>query len=26
LVFATVSWIGTIVWRVHATNSSHTHH
>ena len=26
LVFATVSWIGTIVWRVHATTSSHTHH
>ena len=26
LVFATVSWIGTIIWRVHATNSSHTHH
>jgi hypothetical protein len=26
LVFATVSWIGTIVWRVHATSSSHTHH
>ena len=25
LVFATVSWIGTIIWRVHATNSSHTH-
>jgi hypothetical protein len=24
-VFATVSWIGTIVWRVYAT-SSHTHH
>jgi hypothetical protein len=26
LIFATVSWIGTIVWRVHATHSSHTHH
>jgi hypothetical protein len=26
LVFATVSWIGTIIWRVYATNSSHTHH
>jgi hypothetical protein len=26
LVFATVSWIGTIIWRVHATTSSHTHH
>lgn len=26
LVFATVSWIGTIIWRVHATSSSHTHH
>jgi hypothetical protein len=26
LVFATVSWIGTIIWRVHATNSSHPHH
>lgn len=25
-VFATVSWIGTIIWRVHATSSSHTHH
>lgn len=25
-VFATVSWIGTIIWRVHATDSSHTHH
>jgi len=25
-VFATISWIGTIVWRVYATNSSHTHH
>ena len=24
LVFATVSWIGTIIWRVHAT-SSHSH-
>jgi hypothetical protein len=26
LIFATISWIGTIIWRVHATNSSHTHH
>jgi hypothetical protein len=26
LIFATVFWIGTIVWRVHATHSSHTHH
>jgi hypothetical protein len=26
LIFATVSWIGTIIWRVHATNNSHTHH
>jgi hypothetical protein len=26
LVFATISWIGTIIWRVHATDSSHTHH
>jgi hypothetical protein len=26
LVFATVSWIGTIIWRVHATHSSHTQH
>jgi hypothetical protein len=26
LIFATVSWIGTIVWRVHRTHSSHTHH
>jgi hypothetical protein len=26
LVFATVSWIGTIIWRVHATSSSHTQH
>jgi len=25
LIFATVSWIGTIIWRVHATNS-HPHH
>jgi hypothetical protein len=25
-VFATVSWIGTIIWRVHASSSSHTHH
>ncbi|MGB2635447.1 MAG: hypothetical protein WAM58_16070 [Candidatus Acidiferrum sp.] len=26
LVFATVSWIGTIIWRVHAANSSHIPH
>jgi hypothetical protein len=26
LVFATVSWIGTIIWRVHATTNSHTRH
>jgi hypothetical protein len=26
LVFATVSWIGTIIWRVYATGGSHTHH
>ena len=26
LIFATISWIGTIIWRVHATDSSHTHH
>lgn len=26
LVFATVSWIGTIIWRVHATSGSHTPH
>jgi len=26
LVFATISWIGTIIWRVHATDSSHTRH
>jgi hypothetical protein len=25
-VVATISWIGTIIWRVHATSSSHTHH
>jgi hypothetical protein len=25
LIFATISWIGTIIWRVHATNS-HSHH
>lgn len=25
LIFATISWIGTIIWRVHAT-SSHSHH
>ena len=25
LVFATVSWIGTIIWRVHATTNSQTH-
>ena len=26
LIFATISWIGTIIWRVHATDTSHTHH
>jgi hypothetical protein len=26
LVFATVSWIGTIIWRVHAARSSHIQH
>jgi len=26
LIFATLSWIGTIIWRVHATDHSHTHH
>jgi uncharacterized membrane protein YvlD (DUF360 family) len=26
LVFATLSWVGTIVWRVRATDNSHTHH
>jgi hypothetical protein len=26
LIFATVSWIGTIIWRVRATDGSHTHH
>ena len=25
LIFATVSWIGTIIWRVRAARSSHTH-
>jgi len=25
LIFATISWIGTIIWRVHAT-SSHSQH
>jgi hypothetical protein len=25
-VVATISWIGTIIWRVHATSGSHTHH
>jgi hypothetical protein len=25
-VVATISWIGTIIWRVHATSSSHTDH
>jgi len=25
-VFATLSWIGTIIWRVRAADSSHTHH
>ena len=26
LVFATLSWIGTIIWRVRAADSSHTDH
>jgi hypothetical protein len=26
LVFATVSWIATIIWRVRAADGSHTHH
>jgi len=26
LLFATLSWIGTIIWRVHAADSSHSHH
>jgi hypothetical protein len=26
LVFATLSWVGTIVWRVRATKHSHNHH
>lgn len=26
LLFATVSWIGTIVWRVRSTHHSHTNH
>ena len=26
LLFATVSWIGTIVWRVRATHNSHPNH
>jgi uncharacterized membrane protein len=26
LVLATLSWVGTIVWRVRATDNSHTHH
>ena len=26
LVFATLSWIGTIIWRAYATDNSHTHH
>jgi hypothetical protein len=25
LIFATLSWIGTIIWRVRATDSSHAH-
>jgi len=25
-VFATLSWIGTIIWRVRAADSSHIHH
>ena len=26
LLLATLSWIGTIIWRVRATHSSHPHH
>jgi hypothetical protein len=26
LIFATLSWIGTIIWRVRATDLSHSHH
>ena len=26
LVFATLSWVGTILWRVRATNHSQSHH
>ena len=26
LLFATLSWIGTIIWRVRATHSSHSRH
>jgi hypothetical protein len=26
LIFATLSWIGTIIWRVRRMNSFHTHH
>jgi len=26
LLFATLSWIGTIIWRVHAADNSHSHH
>lgn len=26
LLFATLSWIGTIIWRVRAADSSHSHH
>jgi hypothetical protein len=26
LVFATLSWVGTIIWRVRAADNSHTHH
>jgi len=26
LIFATLAWIGTIIWRVRATDISHTHH
>jgi hypothetical protein len=26
LIFATLAWIGTIIWRVRATDTSRTHH
>ena len=26
LILATISWLGTIIWRVRATDSSHTNH